>query len=1108
LIFPDAAPPSRSGPGRVFKGVKGLVKRIWRHGSGTKTRQPFNLLRGDNEARARAKSARLLSGRMSDTAEHLRTVLRRAPDAGAVFRGTRSDMAKLMHDGQALSGLTGSVDPLETVLAERMLRRYLPEADDRTTRQRCKTLHKLRSGPLRELRTADAALQKTWNALEQETALEASLPQVRALFRAYADESGQARTSRQLMHDMVRLCAGMNMLRRHDLSPADFLYPAVKVMYERGRNAPGGANERALVQLLRDLSPNGAANPLGLRAQLRRYGGSADFSLSRPPSPSTRHAPETMRQGLMREMDPVLDGLAAAAQRVLKEQLLAQAPRWARDARPALFAESQVLYASAQGWQKSALPELQHGDRLLQAPAAQAVDMLVQEAMNQALGTPAVPAGNREPLLRNLTAHLSKVAARIDQALEKWHIGDYAAPGQIARLRRELMADVVEQTGLWRETDRLGRQPAPGRATDAPDPATAARSATAGVQVADAFRLRSASIHPALARQRKHGIVEAQRQINGFLAACTEADRKGRNALPLGRLEALSRARQALVAAHGASAPEIWHGLVDRETVNYKGLTPLLSGHRSVLRAHIEGKLDLLAGMANPGVRAAADEMLRGIWDSMKTAPVREKTVSALKAWCAALPDPSTADDAALFRQANVLRASIGLMTSIDDTVTTDALLETATAGLTDTELGALVGALADLPGDGQATVRQRLSGYLAGYYGRMTVVNHDDGSAKKNDRLAQELNATHRFLDRLYAVSRAQVEKRVRALENALVAPFRERLFAETGRLHTLLNVRQAREINGPLADELRQLISDAVQQARIAHRAGKAAGDALAPVRFLRTAKGYELASTLSRTISLDIGALHARLDAAMETLNWHRFHSTAHANDWRNKAVERIVQKTSILEQVDAQAGGALAGDAPRRSAQRHAVPLPTSAPAAGSPPGLADIPGTPASASTAPYPLSPAAMDSDGYVSIDDLSPAGSSAAPADAGQPGASSSDMLEIHADGIRLDDAAYHNEILDGGPIYDDVHDEGGAGGDTHATDAAARIETPLEAGRDGDGAAEAAPPRVETDLAWRGGKADGRYGSAESGIDTASQLSDDDDYLVARRRFSAIPA
>jgi hypothetical protein len=858
--------------------------------------EPFTLVRGEYGSRLN-KAARCRE-RLAGVASHLRATVAGTPG--------RDDLAMLEKDEKKLRGQTKVHASLRDILTGQAIRKYLPEIDGRKAKQRSKALIKLRQGVGDAARVNEPALREVRRALDYETALEASARQVKALGREYRGEDGRIKLSAGIIHDLVSLSDGMKMLRPHDQDRADFLYPAMKLMHEASRATAAGTVTPPLVNLLCDLTGAAAADPSGLRAQLTRRGGGLDIWLANNASPSYQQAPDATRRGMADDMNALLDGLAGAARQVLREEFLAQVPGWAREAQPDLFQEARTLYTSAQRWRDGAS---QRGtdDAILQAAPADTVNMLLEQAANHALGTPATPAGNQAPLIGGLTAQLSRVAERIDRSLAEGGVAGHASAGEIATLRQELMRQVLEETGMLGEIHRL-RESANGPAAGAPPaPRPNLRDAGDAGLALRAFGPDTERPNPMAAKRIRHAAANAQRQIVNVLSACQQA---GAKPLAASKLDALNEARAALDAVHGRSAQHIWQGLVDSMTQRLKD-RELQSLNTGPLRVHVNGARHLTAKLTDPARRADSDKLLDDIWASICGASARSNTGSFLKSWCATLATPAgMADGGAISRQIAYLDTRISFLD--DGNVGTETLLNAALEGLSNAELGVLLGALASAPAAGLAgqpdapvldtatpihtgtlTLRQRLARYLK-------------GDTRSLDRAAmvpaRQGKIAHDFQHHLCQAARAQAEKRMDTLRDSLVPGFRTALFAQARLFHGMLDTSAARTANGPVADTMGRMVLDAVKQGRLTHEHGEKEAAAVMGTRFLRTANGYDVVGDMTRTLCRDTAALHARLDAGMKELGVDSYWPGTAANAWRDNSVDCILRETGIWQRLD--------------------------------------------------------------------------------------------------------------------------------------------------------------------------------------------------------------
>lgn len=805
---------------------------------------PFALVRGEHQSRVdRASRCRT---RIARTARLMLARTGRAPRA--------ADLAKLERDTAKLGRQTAVRNTLGDVLTDRTLRAYLPEVDARQARHRRDALLQARQAPAGAPGQQGAAVA---HVLECATALEATAGPLRALGGAYRDGGGRVELSAGILRQLLDLSTGMKMLRPHGQDPADFLYPAVKLMHRAQGGESGG--ETALAALLRDLSASGRHHPDGLRAQLARPGGGLDFWLAHHSPDAYGRNPGALRQGLADDIHVVLDGVADAAWRVLQEDLHSQVPSWARQAQPALFEEAGVLHASAQRWHaRLAMHGSTHA--LLRSSPADTVRLLLEHAANETLGASPGQAGDLGALPGRLSDELGRIGDRIQRALDDAGVAGYASPAAVAALRRTLMHKVLEETGILGEIHRARSLAdasvprAPSRAPIAADVAGPARATSKAMRAAEA-----PALHPKVAKRMKRAEADAQRQIVKVLLACRQA---GDKPLSPHKLQALHEARAWLGALHGDSAPAVWQRLLDGETrrLGDRDLRSLAGG---ALSAHIQGGAHLTAKVKDANLRAAADTLLGDLRTAVRTASAKRNGAPLLKTACASLATPAGASGrTAFFLQLQALRERIGMLD--DRGVGQSRLLEACVEELSDAELKALLGV-------------PPASGKDAGA--------PDDAQA---------------FLERLQGSARAQADKRMDTLRDSLVQDFRTRLFKQAGFLHAMLY--GPADAGVPLADTLESLIRDAVRHAGAVHEQGQDTAAASRPARFVRTLQGYDVAGDLTRTLCQEALSLHARLDAGMHEVGIPSFRPGPAAAAWRTRAVDDIVARTGIWDRLD--------------------------------------------------------------------------------------------------------------------------------------------------------------------------------------------------------------
>ncbi|WP_141218198.1 hypothetical protein [Bordetella genomosp. 11] len=903
----DSIQPSHRAAGTGFKAIQGLTKRIrpWQSATRSTGHAPFTLVRGEFATR-------------TDRAARCRE---RIADVGALLHGgsprplDTDELATLQRSEEKLRGQTRIHCSMRDLMVERAIRAHLPQADARQARRRYKGLIKLRQAVSKAPQGAGPAHDAVRATLQAATALEASAAQVQAIGDAYRSDPGRIVPSARFVQDLIGLLDGMNMLRGHDQDPADFLYPAVKLMHEANRVAHPDAG-RVLGNLLRDLGEAGRDDPEGLRAQLKRNRGALDLWLANNSPDSLARDRAAARQGLADQLDVLLDGLAGAARKVLHEELRGQVPGWAREAQRGLFREAGILHASAQRWRERE-PGQNTGEAILRASPPDAVKMLLEQAANQALGIAAKPAGNLGPLLGQLKSGLDQVAQHIQQALDERQFALHAPAAEIAALRQALMQAVLEETGILGEIHRLNAS------ADAVSTPTTRKSATRDTRPPRTpFTLSGPvdkPLNPTVAKRMKKVEAEARRQVAKLLSACRQA---GGKPLPAYRLQALNDIHAALYAVHGESARTVWQRVLTAEARRLKD-HDLLALNTGALHAHVSGMASLAAKVADPAHRAASDKLLRDVWTAVRAASASRDAGPVLKAWCATLATPrDMAEGATLPRQVESLRDRIGMLA--DGTVPVQTLLDAALQSLDNAELKALIHALATVPalaavpaaagpapagisgvaatlpgqpaspaGAGTLTLRQRLTRYLRGDSARIDA-NTVVPSSRRID--------TRAFLDQLYEAAKGHAEQRMEALRDASITAVRSAVFEQAAFLHTLLDTPQAAAANGPLLGTLERLIADAARHGRLTHEYGERVATEMMGTGFLRTVHGYDVAQDVTRALSRDIAALHMRLQASMDDIGIARFRSSAALGAWRAGAVDYILQETGIWKHLD--------------------------------------------------------------------------------------------------------------------------------------------------------------------------------------------------------------
>ncbi|OZI18982.1 hypothetical protein CAL26_15035 [Bordetella genomosp. 9] len=848
------------------------------------THAPYALVRGEHEARVN-KAARCRQ-RLAATARQLYADARHAPAA--------DELARLHRDETRLRAQTRVQDTLRGVLLDRTVGAYLPDASPRQAKRRVKNLMRLRLGPLGRPRQAGAASAAIRGALESAIALEATATPVKRIcghyLAAHGKADGRVSPSAPLVQDLIGLLDRMNMLRGQDQDPADFLYPAVKLMYEANRGAAAG--DAMLHGLLRDLKAE-RDNPRGLRAALHQDKRWLDFWLAANAPEAYDRDPAAARRGLAAAIDKLLDGLAGAAGTLLREQLRTQVPAWAGEAQAPLFKEAALLHASIQRWHDRGVAQ-DSQEPLLQWAPAETVRLLLEHAANDVLGTSAAPPAHVAPLLCKLRVPLGQIAARIQRTLDQHRVAEHASAAEIDELRQSLMLGVLEETGILGETYRLRST----RGMDTPKRADARadKLANDGVDrsankplattVARGARLSSRTYQARAARRAdayaKH-VRKPEKQAQRAIAKLLDAGARA-NGKPLSphKLEALREARATLASLYGDAAPAAWRRLVDSETLRLKD-RQLRALNMGALHAHVRGVGSLtatVATVADGAARAESEQLLAGVWSSIRAATARRNAGPYLRTWCASLQATGGVTSAMLPLQLHGLRERIGMLA--DNQVKTPILLDAALREVGDAELGVLIHALATgLPASADSSM--------------------------------------HAFMDDLVRAARSQAARRMDALRDSLMADFGPRLFEHAGALETLLDKPDMLAANGSLPGTLQQLVRDAALFGRLAHEHGARAASVRMGARYLRTPNGYDLAQDLAHGLCREISGLHARLDDGMKVLGIARFQPGAITAAWREHAVEQILEETGIWDELNA-----VARRLPREPARKMDMP----------------------------------------------------------------------------------------------------------------------------------------------------------------------------------------
>jgi hypothetical protein len=909
VLSPALSTPPATGNGQVprFKAQQSSIRRAWASKIKQKIETLCVLVRGESN-QSGVRRAAALRERIGCRADRIRSAIRNSRDTHSARNAIHNDLKKLENDEQKLKRLTHDVECLDTVLAERSTHRYLNTTPDQATKRREK-LYRLDNSPLaRNLRDEFPALRSIWDTVQREKTLEITKDGTSALYGLYvsgADEGGLPSMSFDNLKDLFSLSENLQKLSPGGRGAGELLYPALKVAYERNRNAPDGKNDHALVDMLRDLSSRNQDK--GVLAQLgwRTKAGALDFHLQgKQAVPLSSKEQQALRNDLIAELDTLLSGIADAGRQIQRDELMAQTSTWARAVQSDLVQETELLYASAQAWRDQA-----GADPIMAMSPATATDVLIDKAIDQVLVKSAED--NHGPLLRNLKTYLSRAAMDIEQGLEARHVRDYMTPRQIAELRRDLLRGVVTATGIRSKiAHRLQTERAfhPRPANDT-KPANARSEEMKPVPLDfQVEKLHREANRMAKVRQRniKRLRENLKREASHVLLACLNVNNVAE--IQPRKIATLIDARNALKLGD-----DDWRKLLGEVTASPYMSRNLQRLNAGALRKHMLGQLEPRAGMNGHAAIAdsAANRMLQDLWFSTKASMIQQNVSPSLKGLCGALTLSRGADRdrKALFSRINELRGWVDAMAV--DLKMNEALfaqcrstiLNAVLQPLTDEELGTLLSALAT-PRSESPITQQAAAGSQAAYQPKMKMGQlfaHDlagngQGLVEKTDLFLKELNDA----------GLAQLNARLGALENSLFPGFNKSFLAEAGKIYQVLDTPKASLTNGvSAAIELERLVQESVPQ----ESAGQARNgpESLRPtemrsVRFVRTAHGYTTSAHLAGKLRAEISILDKQLQAGQALLKTANFQSRSAAQAWRNGAVQRILKASGIHTALD--------------------------------------------------------------------------------------------------------------------------------------------------------------------------------------------------------------
>jgi hypothetical protein len=820
------------------------------------------------------------------------TAFRGRPGAGPDLQRLHQDLAAQQRDLRKLCLLVREDAPLGTVLRQQAISRYLDVGNTSQAARRYKQVTQQNRGALaaytwsrqdaaiapggRQMATdvhgsasgrqagavnrdllagfqgtssdrqfAADTLAEIWHSFQYENVLEATATPVDKLYRAYTSDTPPPG---DVVFKLTRLSDTMKMLRHEGRTTADFFYPAIRLMYERDCAATGTRSAAGLLKLLKNLPKSDNAASL---ARMRRN--VEAWFLCQPDRPADQNMPAAVAAKL-RELQVVFDGMAGAALSVLGEHLQQKAAGWGEQIGPQVFEEARMLHASAEDWHRQGLHDVD-GNVLFTLSPPQLVLTLAQASMAAVQGQQAVPYPGQEILTKGLAPAFMGVAAKVDRQMAEWRLDTYLKPEDLAAWRHHLLEHALNATGLPREVDRLQKQPAPLETQS-----VAAQNTTSGQPV---FRTVAPRPERNIALGVQPAVDTLDRRFERLLLELQNQNPAHVRPLSSLHIEQLVQSRRTVLRG-GSKAGIEWEDLLVRTMTRYT------DGQRAALdlgafHAHIMGRCNLCADIADKQIKSEATDMLKDMWLILQRVRTQRLTAKPLNDFLNVLRSPAEQGHEADFASTTLaLYSKIQELREPDRE--TDTLLYDALRDLGDAQLGELAAGLARRSSQG--------AGESAGL-----------------------------FIEQLYRATRAQVELRTTVISSALAPGFRAALFEEADRIHALLDTPAARAVNGEPHEVLGRLVREAAQQARADHESRRQATTEQA---FLRTADGYTPATLLTRKLRAHFVALYAQLNARLATLNAGIFTAGGMPPERRDRMTDSIMRQTGFWTRLEEVSG----------------------------------------------------------------------------------------------------------------------------------------------------------------------------------------------------------
>jgi hypothetical protein len=922
---------------RPFKAVTGLAKRIWQR-SPQKTPTPFSLLKVDS--RPGARKAAKCRQRIENRAAHVHDTLSRARSAAAARPVLHHDLTRLHQDITKLEQLTGERVSLNTILDQQIMGRNTGVGDPARAQRRDRLLHKLSHGPLmahaisqaeqggadgtlpvsqdnekvvrargrsarrnnllkglpqagETYKFAETALRELASSVSRERLLQATSADVQALCDAYAMARNGQPDAATLLPILGRLGNTANTPLWRDEPLQNTLYPAVKLIQSRGGLDAGG---HGLSELLCDLATDGNAATNAMPARLLAAVGpwvvqQRDALAGRArqngfePNPSSSDSVDLAIQNATHDFQRLFNGLRGAALQVVRERLVDELAPIGHEIRPALFQESRVLYQSAAQWSTMKLHDKHPEQAILRSSPAEAVGILVNDAVSQAMDPEAAEWGECDPALGRLThtmaSILQPVADQIEETLRQCNANVFLAQGGYVEWADDLMSQVLDRAGVWQEIGRL--QDAPRNTGELAGPPISAHP-----RDGNPLTIRRTRAHPLVAKAKARAAKDIRHFAKSLLDACSEKNaRPARAYLDKSSVMSLLAARGMQEAGpSGLNDEAAWRAQIDLETAKceWPKLVDLMNGP---LRAHIMGEPsgDLLAGITDPIQRIQAHQVLDDTWQSIKQTSVRATASKSLKQWAAKISrHPTDLDDNTFARLIDQARGAIHVLS--DGSVTQELLLATAVGDLTDQELGLLLE-----ESFGPASV-QTSRGY--GRAERIAAQTNDVSASMKFDTRV-------RFLEQLGTAAYAELNRRADALAVQLMPEFRTALFAETARIHDLCGTEDARAVNGPPDALIGDMVAQFAPRIELGEDGMSIAPPTAMPDIFVLTQAGYQMSGVLSTNIGRTFSELSQKIDQELARLKLADFEDSYSTIDRHDKLVRQILDETGIWDRL---------------------------------------------------------------------------------------------------------------------------------------------------------------------------------------------------------------